>query len=139
MSFVTTHRISTIPNYHLFTQDSIADITLQQVLTRAKEFDVIATMNLNGETRRSTPNSHLTLFRVLRPILGSANAVPLLAAKVTHRIHPFFPQATICPMHSLPRLVALASRPVATSTTRRAMRFSRRRTVRRPSTRTWTW
>jgi isocitrate dehydrogenase len=30
-------------------RDSIADITLQQVLTRAKDFDVIATMNLNGD------------------------------------------------------------------------------------------
>jgi isocitrate dehydrogenase len=33
----------------LMIRDSIADITLQQVLTRAKEFDVIATMNLNGD------------------------------------------------------------------------------------------
>ena len=33
----------------LLIKDSIADITLQQVLTRAKEFDVIATMNLNGD------------------------------------------------------------------------------------------
>ncbi len=33
----------------LLIRDSIADITLQQVLTRAKEFDVIATMNLNGD------------------------------------------------------------------------------------------
>jgi isocitrate dehydrogenase len=30
-------------------RDSIADITLQQVLTRPAEFDVIATMNLNGD------------------------------------------------------------------------------------------
>jgi isocitrate dehydrogenase len=30
-------------------KDAIADITLQQVLTRAREFDVIATMNLNGD------------------------------------------------------------------------------------------
>jgi len=30
-------------------KDSIADITLQQVMTRAKEFDVIATLNLNGD------------------------------------------------------------------------------------------
>ena len=30
-------------------KDAIADITLQQVLTRAEEFDVIATMNLNGD------------------------------------------------------------------------------------------
>ena len=30
-------------------KDAIADITLQQVITRAKEFDVIATMNLNGD------------------------------------------------------------------------------------------
>ncbi|MCE9637669.1 MAG: NADP-dependent isocitrate dehydrogenase [Planctomycetes bacterium] len=33
----------------LMVKDSIADITLQQVLTRAKDFDVIATMNLNGD------------------------------------------------------------------------------------------
>ncbi len=30
-------------------KDNIADITLQQVLTRPKEFDVIATLNLNGD------------------------------------------------------------------------------------------
>ncbi|MHC4164041.1 MAG: NADP-dependent isocitrate dehydrogenase [Planctomycetota bacterium] len=30
-------------------RDTIADITLQQVLTRPKSFDVIATMNLNGD------------------------------------------------------------------------------------------
>ncbi|MBI5031988.1 MAG: NADP-dependent isocitrate dehydrogenase [Chloroflexi bacterium] len=30
-------------------KDAIADITLQQVLTRADEFDIIATMNLNGD------------------------------------------------------------------------------------------
>ncbi|MCB0804858.1 MAG: NADP-dependent isocitrate dehydrogenase [Bacteroidales bacterium] len=33
----------------LLIKDSIADITLQQVLTRANEFEVIATMNLNGD------------------------------------------------------------------------------------------
>ncbi len=33
----------------LMIRDSIADITLQQVLTRPKEFDVIATPNLNGD------------------------------------------------------------------------------------------
>ncbi|KAA3619790.1 MAG: NADP-dependent isocitrate dehydrogenase [Calditrichaeota bacterium] len=33
----------------LLIKDTIADITLQQVLTRAKEFDVVATMNLNGD------------------------------------------------------------------------------------------
>ncbi len=33
----------------LLIKDTIADITLQQVLTRANEFDVIATMNLNGD------------------------------------------------------------------------------------------
>ena len=33
----------------LLVKDAIADITLQQVLTRPKEFDVIATMNLNGD------------------------------------------------------------------------------------------
>ena len=33
----------------LLIKDAIADITLQQVLTRAAEFDVVATMNLNGD------------------------------------------------------------------------------------------
>ncbi|HQV70908.1 MAG TPA: NADP-dependent isocitrate dehydrogenase [Thermoflexales bacterium] len=33
----------------LMIKDSIADITLQQVLTRPDEFDVIATLNLNGD------------------------------------------------------------------------------------------
>ena len=33
----------------LMVKDSIADITLQQVLTRPKEFSVIATLNLNGD------------------------------------------------------------------------------------------
>ncbi|HEX9474390.1 MAG TPA: NADP-dependent isocitrate dehydrogenase [Steroidobacteraceae bacterium] len=30
-------------------KDAIADITLQQVLTRAEEFDIVATLNLNGD------------------------------------------------------------------------------------------
>jgi isocitrate dehydrogenase len=33
----------------LLVKDAIADIALQQVLTRPKEFDVIATLNLNGD------------------------------------------------------------------------------------------
>ncbi len=33
----------------LLVKDAIADIALQQVMTRAREFDVIATMNLNGD------------------------------------------------------------------------------------------
>ena len=33
----------------LMIKDSIADITLQQVLTRPKDFDVVATLNLNGD------------------------------------------------------------------------------------------
>jgi isocitrate dehydrogenase len=33
----------------LLIKDTIADITLQQTLTRAKDFDVVATMNLNGD------------------------------------------------------------------------------------------
>ncbi|MEX0875048.1 MAG: NADP-dependent isocitrate dehydrogenase [Actinomycetota bacterium] len=37
------------PDGQILVWDNIADITLQQVLTRADEFDVIATMNLNGD------------------------------------------------------------------------------------------
>jgi len=33
----------------IYVKDSIADITLQQVLTRPEDFDVIATLNLNGD------------------------------------------------------------------------------------------
>jgi isocitrate dehydrogenase len=37
------------PEGQILVKDSIADITLQQVLTRPDEFDVMATMNLNGD------------------------------------------------------------------------------------------
>lgn len=37
-----------LPN-GLIVKDAIADITLQQVLTRPEDFDVIATLNLNGD------------------------------------------------------------------------------------------
>jgi isocitrate dehydrogenase len=37
------------PGAGIVLKDAIADITLQQVLTRPKEFDVIATLNLNGD------------------------------------------------------------------------------------------
>jgi isocitrate dehydrogenase len=37
------------PAGRILLKDSIADITLQQVLTRPDEFDVIATLNLNGD------------------------------------------------------------------------------------------
>jgi isocitrate dehydrogenase len=37
------------PGAGIVIKDSIADITLQQVLTRPKDFDVIATLNLNGD------------------------------------------------------------------------------------------
>ena len=37
------------PGDKILVKDNIADITLQQVLTRPREFDVIATTNLNGD------------------------------------------------------------------------------------------
>ncbi len=37
------------PGAGLIIKDAIADITLQQVLTRPEDFDVIATLNLNGD------------------------------------------------------------------------------------------
>ena len=37
------------PGEKILVQDTIADIAFQQVLTRPNEFDVIATMNLNGD------------------------------------------------------------------------------------------
>ncbi len=40
---------SAIAGGKLLVKDAIADITLQQVLTRPEEFDVVATLNLNGD------------------------------------------------------------------------------------------
>jgi isocitrate dehydrogenase len=37
------------PEGQVLVKDAIADITLQQVLTRPRDFDVIATLNLNGD------------------------------------------------------------------------------------------
>ena len=37
------------PGAGIIVKDAIADITLQQVLTRPEDFDVIATLNLNGD------------------------------------------------------------------------------------------
>src|SRR5437870_4465340 len=37
------------PGDKVLVKDAIADIALQQVLTRSDEFDVIATLNLNGD------------------------------------------------------------------------------------------
>jgi isocitrate dehydrogenase len=37
------------PGAGLVIKDSIADITLQQVLTRPEDFDIVATLNLNGD------------------------------------------------------------------------------------------
>ena len=49
MPIIGTTFIPEMSEKMLMVKDSIADITLQQVLTRAKEFDVVATMNLNGD------------------------------------------------------------------------------------------
>ncbi|HCU23533.1 MAG TPA: NADP-dependent isocitrate dehydrogenase, partial [Deltaproteobacteria bacterium] len=38
-----------VPPGKVLIQDAIADAFLQQILTRADEFDVIATLNLNGD------------------------------------------------------------------------------------------
>ncbi len=48
LELMSTHGNNAWKN-KIMVKDSIADITLQQVLTRAKEFDVIATLNLNGD------------------------------------------------------------------------------------------
>jgi isocitrate dehydrogenase len=42
-------RDTALESGRILIKDAIADITLQQVLTRPDEFDVIATLNLNGD------------------------------------------------------------------------------------------
>ena len=44
-----TEQESALAGGKILVKDAIADITLQQVLTRPKDFDVIATLNLNGD------------------------------------------------------------------------------------------
>ena len=44
-----TEQAAAIKGGALLVKDAIADITLQQVLTRPEDFDVIATLNLNGD------------------------------------------------------------------------------------------
>jgi len=44
-----TEQKAALASGKLLIKDAIADITLQQVLTRPDEFDVIATLNLNGD------------------------------------------------------------------------------------------
>ncbi|MEY4579614.1 MAG: Isocitrate dehydrogenase [Pseudomonadota bacterium] len=44
-----TEQKTALASGKLLIKDAIADITLQQVLTRPTEFDVIATLNLNGD------------------------------------------------------------------------------------------
>ena len=45
----TAEQEAALAGGRILVKDSIADITLQQVLTRPADFDVIATMNLNGD------------------------------------------------------------------------------------------
>ena len=44
-----TEQKSALASGRILIKDAIADITLQQILTRPEEFDVIATLNLNGD------------------------------------------------------------------------------------------
>ena len=43
------HKMKQLQLVKSLVKDAIADIFLQQILTRPKEFDVVATMNLNGD------------------------------------------------------------------------------------------
>src|SRR5207302_2416297 len=43
------------PGAGIVIKDAIADITLQQVLTRPEDFDIIATLNLNGDYLSDAP------------------------------------------------------------------------------------
>ena len=52
-------------------KDAIADITLQQVLTRPEDFDVIATLNLNGDYLSATPSPRRLAASASRPAATS--------------------------------------------------------------------
>lgn len=84
-------------------KDAIADITLQQVLTRPSEFDVIATMNLNGDYLSDAlaaqvggigiaPGVILTMtpaMRFLKPLMALPPNMPIWIRSI--RVHYYFP------------------------------------------------
>ncbi|MFO0674363.1 MAG: NADP-dependent isocitrate dehydrogenase [Polyangiaceae bacterium] len=55
-------------------KDAIADITLQQVLTRPKEFDVIATLNLNGDYLSDVRSRRRSAASASRPAATSTTS-----------------------------------------------------------------
>ena len=48
-SHANSEQLAALDQGRILVKDAIADIALQQVLTRPQEFDVIATLNLNGD------------------------------------------------------------------------------------------
>ena len=66
------------PGAGLVIKDAIADITLQQVLTRPDEFDVIATPNLNGDYLSDAPGSVILSGEMMFRHLGWVEAADLV-------------------------------------------------------------
>ena len=81
------------PGDKILVKDAIADITLQQVLTRPTDFDVIATTNLNGD-----------YFRMLWPHRLAASASLPAETSITSLVTAF----------SRPRMALRPSTPAKT-------------------------
>src|SRR4029077_16422769 len=74
------------PGAGILVKDAIADITLQQVLTRPTDFDVIATLNLNGDYLSEHRPRVFESSRVPQP---TASIAPPHKSCVSSRINVF--------------------------------------------------
>ena len=74
-------------------KDAIADITLQQVLTRPEDFDVIATLNLNGDYLSDALAAQVGGIGIARARTSiTSPATP--SSEATHGTAPIMPTRT---------------------------------------------
>ena len=74
------------PGDKILVKDAIADITLQQVLTRPDEFDVIATMNLNGDYLSDALAAQVGAADAVRDAFEQMSTLVLSMSGPQHRI-----------------------------------------------------
>ena len=81
------HKVKAEQEGKIIIKDSIADIFLQQILTRPAEHDVVATMNLNGDYISDALQLKLEAL-VLRLVLILTMKLDMLFFEATHGTAP---------------------------------------------------
>jgi isocitrate dehydrogenase len=70
----------------IIVKDSIADIFLQQILTRPKEFDVVATMNLNGDYISDALAAQVVVLVSLQELTSTTKLDTLFSKLLTEQL-----------------------------------------------------